>query len=55
MGSQHKHLKHGLQKITEANEEVNKLSKKAAESREELQVKQEEADKALNIITKAVE
>ena len=55
MGSQHKHLKNGLQKIIEANEEVDKLGQMAEMSRAELKTKQEEADKALNIITKAVE
>lgn len=55
MGSQHKHLKNGLQKITEANEDVQKLSEKAVVSRKELQKKEKEADDALDHITKAME
>ena len=55
MGTQHKHLKNGLNKITEANKEVNILEKKAQKSRAELKVKQSEASKALDTITKAVQ
>jgi len=39
MGSQHKHLKNGLQKIIEANEEVDKLGQMAEMSRAELKTK----------------
>lgn len=55
VGQQHKRLLDGLQKITEANQEVDVITQKAETMRGELAVKQKEADVALNTITKAVE
>lgn len=55
VGDQHKRLVDGLQKITEANQEVDVITKKAETMRVELGIKQKEADEALNTITKAVE
>jgi dynein heavy chain 2 len=55
VGDQHKRLVDGLQKITEANQEVDVITKQAEVMRVELGIKQKEADEALNTITKAVE
>lgn len=55
VGQQHKRLLDGLQKITDANQEVDVITQKAETMRHELGIKQKEADVALNTITKAVE
>ena len=49
------HLNGGLSKLREATAEVDKLSKTANEQRAMLTVKQEEADRAMGNIQKAME
>ena len=50
-----KRLKDGLDKLNEAATEVDRLSKNANETRDLLSVKQEEADKAMEMIQKSME
>ena len=55
VGDQHKRLTNGLEKIIDANKEVDVITQQAEKMRTELGFKQKEADEALNTITKAVE
>ncbi|EGR28544.1 hypothetical protein IMG5_173090 [Ichthyophthirius multifiliis] len=54
-GSKSTHLKQGLQKLQEAKELVDELSKKAQVKKVELGKKQAEADQALVLISKAMQ